>query len=50
MSLERMKAVAVVPSYNEERVIADTVSALRELDGVERVVVVDDVELRGGSG
>jgi len=42
VSLERMKAVAVVPSYNEERVIADTVSALRALDGVERVVVVDD--------
>ena len=42
MSLELMRAVAVVPSYNEESVIADTVSALRALDGVERVVVVDD--------
>jgi len=37
-----MRAVAVVPSYNEESVIADTVKSLSALEGVERVLVVDD--------
>ncbi len=37
-----MKAIAVVPAYNEEDVIARTVESLRALGGVERVVVVDD--------
>lgn len=37
-----MKAVAVVPAYNEEDVIGGTVESLLSLDGVERVVVIDD--------
>jgi len=37
-----MRATAVVPSYNEQSVIAETVGALLAMDGVERVVVVDD--------
>ncbi|MHB8893864.1 MAG: glycosyltransferase family 2 protein [Candidatus Geothermincolia bacterium] len=37
-----MKAVAVVPAYNEEDLIGSTVSALLSIDGIERVVVVDD--------
>ncbi len=37
-----MRSVAVVPSYMEEEMIADTVSSLLSLEGVERVVVVDD--------
>jgi glycosyltransferase involved in cell wall biosynthesis len=37
-----MKALAVVPSFREEEVIADTVTALRNLEQVERVIVVDD--------
>jgi len=42
VSLGDMRAVAVVPSYNEESVIADTVKSLLALEGVERVLVVDD--------
>lgn len=37
-----MKAVAVVPAYNEEDLIGDTVGALLAIEGVERVVVIDD--------
>ncbi len=37
-----MKAVAVVPAYNEEKLIGATVRSLRTLDGIERVLVVDD--------
>ncbi|GAB4273549.1 MAG: glycosyltransferase family 2 protein [Coriobacteriia bacterium] len=37
-----MSAVAVVPAYNEERLVGTTVSALRSLEQVDRVIVVDD--------
>jgi len=37
-----LRAVAVVPTYNEEELVGSTVSSLLGLDGVERVVVVDD--------
>lgn len=37
-----MQAVAVVPAYNEEDLIGQTVRSLLALDGIERVVVVDD--------
>jgi len=37
-----LKAVAVIPAYNEEGVIESTVRAVRSIEGVERVVVVDD--------
>jgi glycosyltransferase involved in cell wall biosynthesis len=37
-----LKAVAVVPAYNEEDIIGGTVESLLSLDGVERVVVIDD--------
>ncbi|HEY5526475.1 MAG TPA: glycosyltransferase family 2 protein [Candidatus Anoxymicrobiaceae bacterium] len=37
-----MKAVAVVPAYNEEDIIGGTVESLLSLDRVERVVVIDD--------
>lgn len=42
-----MKALAVVPAYNEEELIGDTVRSLETLDGVERVVVVDDASRDG---
>jgi len=37
-----MKAVAVVPAYQEEDILSETVSTLLALEGVERVLVVDD--------
>jgi glycosyltransferase involved in cell wall biosynthesis len=37
-----LKAVAVVPTYNEEELIGETVDALVAMEGVERVVVIDD--------
>lgn len=37
-----MKALAVVPAYGEEEIIAETVSSLLELQQVEKVMVVDD--------
>jgi glycosyltransferase involved in cell wall biosynthesis len=37
-----LKAVAVVPAYNEEDIIGGTVGSLLSLEGVERVVVIDD--------
>ncbi|HEY5531585.1 MAG TPA: glycosyltransferase family 2 protein [Candidatus Anoxymicrobiaceae bacterium] len=37
-----MRAVAVVPSYREAGTISHTVSSLLALEGIERVVVIDD--------
>ncbi len=37
-----MRAVAVVPSYREAGTISRTVSSLLTLEGIERVVVIDD--------
>jgi len=45
-----MRATAVVPAYNEEDVIADTVGALLQLEGVARVIVVDDASLDDSAG
>ena len=37
-----MKTVAVVPSFLEEEIIPNTVSSLRAISSLERVIVVDD--------
>jgi glycosyltransferase involved in cell wall biosynthesis len=37
-----VKTVVVVPSFAEEELIQDTVSTLRAINGLERVIVVDD--------
>lgn len=37
-----MKTVAVVPSFLEEEIIQNTVSSLRAISSLERVIVVDD--------
>jgi glycosyltransferase involved in cell wall biosynthesis len=33
---------AVIPAFNEHERIADTVSALRRIDGIDEIIVVDD--------
>ena len=42
-----MKTVAVVPSFVEEETVKDTVSSLRTINSVERVIVVDDASSDG---
>lgn len=37
-----MRAIAVVPTYDEEDLVGGTVTALLGVEGVDRVVVVDD--------
>lgn len=37
-----MKVVAVVPSYEEEQLVGETVRSLLSIDEVDRVLVVDD--------
>jgi glycosyltransferase involved in cell wall biosynthesis len=37
-----MITVAVVPAFREEQLISDTVHALTRIDGIDRIVVVDD--------
>ena len=37
-----LKAIAVVPAYNEEDLIGTTVRSLLAIEGVRRVVVIDD--------
>lgn len=44
-----MKATAVVPTYNEEDTIRQTVTSLRAVEGVQRVVVVDDASSDGSA-
>lgn len=38
----RTRLLALVPTYNEEKIIADTIGALKGLGSVIKVVVVDD--------
>lgn len=42
-----MAALAVIPAFNEERLIASTVSSLLSTEGVGRVVVLDDASADG---
>lgn len=36
------KIIALVPAYNEEEKIADTISGLQEIDKLDEIVVIDD--------
>jgi len=39
---EHMKVSVIVPAYNEEKKIMDTVKALHKISGINEIVVVDD--------
>jgi glycosyltransferase involved in cell wall biosynthesis len=42
-----LRATAVVPTYNEAELIGSTVDSLMAIDGIERVVVIDDASADG---
>ena len=37
-----MKTAAIIPAYNEEDRIGDTLAALKKVSGIDRIIVVDD--------
>lgn len=37
-----MKAVCIIPAYNEERTIADVINAAKKVDLIEKIIVVSD--------
>lgn len=42
MKHDALKVLCLVPAFNEEEIIAKTVCALLEIDGIESVTVLDD--------
>jgi len=37
-----MKAVCIIPAYNEERTIADVIDVVKKVDLIEKIIVVSD--------
>ena len=37
-----MQVSAIIPAFNEEKIIASTVMALRSIGGIDEIIVVDD--------